>query len=486
VEWAGGRGLLAAVDERLLDSIVPGMPLADARAIAPGIVALDADPEGDAAALRRLAQWCGRYSPWTATDGTDGIWLDLTGVAHLFGDEPSLAADLVARLKRRGLTARAAVADTPGAASALARAGGKSVTVIPSGAEQLALALLPVSALRLPPETCELMDRLGLRRIGDLYKLPRPALVSRFGLAAAERLDQALGKLPEPLSPLPPMPTRSSHRCFAEPIARPEDLAAAIASLADALCRSLARDGVGARRLALRFYRVDGVVLALEAGTAQASRDPRHLAHLFASRLDRIDPDLGVEDMRLEALAVEPLGSRQPGLDRTGAGNDRSDDALTRLVDRLETRLGAGSVARLRPRDSHIPERAQERVPALAPGRGGTLWNAGKTRPLRLLPRPEPIEAIAPIPDDPPVQFRWRRLTHRVRAADGPERILGEWWREPYAGEGSWRGGSSPADENLRDYYAVEDTVGRRFWVFRAGLHKPGVTPGWFLHGVFP
>jgi protein ImuB len=449
VEWVGGRGLLAAVDSRLVDSIAPGMPLADARAIAPGIVVLDADPEGDAAALRRLAHWCGRYSPWTATDGADGIWLDLTGVAHLFGDEAGLAADLVARLRRQGLSARAAVADTPGAASALARAGREVITVVPRGATKLALALLPVATLRLPLETIELMERLGLRRIGDLYKLPRPALVARFGLTAAERLDQALGSLPEPLSPLPPAPTRSSHRRFAEPIARPEDLAAAIASLAEALCR----------------------VLALEAGTAQASRDPRHLAHLFAERLDRIEPDLGIEDMRLEALAVEPLGSRQASLDRTGAGTDRSDDALASLVDRLENRLGAGAVTRMQPRDSHIPERAVERVPAFAPGEGGTPWDTQRMRPLRLLARPEPIEAVAPIPDDPPVLFRWRRLVHRIRAADGPERILGEWWRSP------------EEETQLRDYYCVEDTDGRRFWLFRSGLHP---AHRWFLHGVFP
>jgi protein ImuB len=474
VEYVGGRGLLAAVDPRLADSIAPGMPLADARAIAPGLVALDADPTGDAAALMRLAQWCGRYSPWTATDGTDGIWLDVTGVAHLHGDEAGLAADLVARLKRQGLSARAAIADTPGAASALARAGTQPITVVPCGATRVALALLPVGALRLPLETIELMERLGLRRIGDLYKLPRPALVARFGLAAAERLDQALGTLPEPLSPLPPAPVRSSHRRFAEPIARPEDLAAAIAWLADALCRALAADGVGARRLALRFYRVDGVVLALEAGTAQASRDPRHLAHLFAERLDRIEPDLGIEDMRLEALIVEPLGPRQAGLDRAGAGADRSDDALAALVDRLENRLGAGSVTRMRPRDSHLPERAVERVPAFAAGAGGTPWDTQRPRPPRLLARPEPIEAVAPIPDDPPVLFRWRRLVHRIRASDGPERILGEWWRGP--GE----------ETSLRDYYRVEDMEGRRFWLFRSGLHQPGVTPSWFLHGVFP
>jgi len=471
-DWVGGRGIVTAVDPGLADSLTPGMALADARAMAPQAVVLNADPAGDAAALARLAAWCGRYSPWTAPDQPDGIWLDLTGAAHLSGGEHVLAEELIGRLKRFGLSARAAIAETPGAAWALAREGSAGIMAVPEGATRVALAPLPVRALRLAAETAELLDRLGLRRIGDLYKLPRPALVARFGFATAERLDQALGLLAEPLSPLPPAPIRSSHRRFAEPIQRPEDLAAATASLAEALCRRLAEAGAGARRLALNFYRLDGVVLTLEAGTAQASRDPRHLARLFAERLDRIEPDLGIEDMRLTALLVEPLGGEQAPLDGTGLGDGGADATLAALVDRLENRLGAGSVGRYRPRDSHIPERAAERVPALTTGAGGTPWQPDRLRPVRLLPRPEPIEATAPIPDDPPVQFRWRRRVHRVRAADGPERILGEWWRDP----------GEPA---LRDYYCVEDEEGRRFWLYRAGLHQAGTTPRWFLHGFF-
>jgi protein ImuB len=473
VERMNGCDRLAAVDPRLASLLAPGMPLADARAMVPDLLAIDADPEGDAAALARLAAWCGRYSPWTAPDGNDGIWLDVTGMAHLYGDEESLAADLVARLGRSGFSARAAIADTAGAAWALAREGSAKVTVAPPGAMRLALALLPVRALRLPGETAELMERLGLRRIGDLYKLPRPSLVARFGFAAAERLDQALGALPEPLSPLPPAPVRMSQRRFAEPIARPEDLAAAIASLAERLCRHLSAEGMGARRLALRFFRVDGAVIVLEAGTARASRDPRHLARLFAERLERVEPDLGIEDMRLEALAVEKLESRQAPLGDGEGGAEASDAALAALVDRIENRLGAGAVMRLRPRDSHLPERAVEATPVFAAGEGGTPWPPDRPRPVRLLSRPEPIEAVAPVPDDPPVLFRWRRLVHRVRAADGPERILGEWWRAAEEGE------------LLRDYYCVEDTDGRRFWLFRQGLHKEGNTPRWFLHGVF-
>jgi protein ImuB len=366
----------------------------------------------------------------------------------------------------------------------VAREAAGPATVIPAGAARVALALLPVRALRIAAESAALLERLGLRRIGDLYKLPRPALVARFGLAVAERLDQALGELPEPLSPLPPAPLRSSQCRFAEPIAAPGDLAAAIGFLAEALARALETAGMGARRLVLRFHRVDGEVLRVAAGTAQASRDARHFVRLFLERLDGVEPGLGIEEMDLEAAAVEPLGDRQAGF--AGEGDDGV--TLAALIDRLENRLGAGTVGRLRPRDSHIPERAVARVPALAKGVGGQPWNPERPRPVRLLPRPEPIEAVAPVPDDPPVLFRWRRLVHRVRAADGPERILGEWWRDDFsAGEEGWRGGSSPADhEQLRDYYCVEDTDGRRFWLFRAGLHQPGLMPRWFLHGVFP
>lgn len=474
----GGRGLLTAVDPCLAATLAPGMALADARAIEPDITILAADPAGDQAALARLALWCGRYSPWTAPSGSDGIWLDLTGAAHLRGGEGDLAHELVARLDRQGIKARAAVADTPGAAWAVAREGARPVTVVPPGAVRVALALLPVRALRLPRETIDLMDRLGLRRIGDLYKLPRPSVVARFGLVAAERLDQALGDLPEPLSPLPPEPIRARHHRFAEPIARPEDLATAIAALAQALCRFLAGDGVGARRLRLAFYRVDGVVITLEAGTAQPSRDPRHLARLFVERLDRVEPDLGIEDMRLEALEVEPLAERQTALAGAPAlGLPPGDAALGALVDRIENRLGAGAVTIHRPQDSHLPERAAKPAPVFATIKTGTPWSADRPRPIRLLPRPEPVEAMAPVPDDPPLLFRWRRRLHRVRAADGPERILGEWWR------------AREEESVLRDYYRVEDVDGRRFWLFRSGLHRPEAEaappPRWFLHGIF-
>lgn len=516
--WSvGNQRLVSAVNaaaEAL--GIAPGQPLADARALHPALAVAEADPAGDAAALRRLAQWCNRYSPWTTPHGTNGVSLDVTGCAHLRGGEASLAGDLTGRLLRQGILCRAAVADTAGTAWAVARRGGSESTVVPPGAARQVIAPLPVAALRLDPVLTAELERLGLRRIGDLYSLPRAALASRFGETVAERLDQALGMAAEPLSPLPPAPARWTRRRFVEPIGTPEALAAATRGLIERLCRALGDEMLGARRLVLSCHRVDGEAAKVAVGTARPSRDPRHLSRLFAERLDAIDPGLGVEDMVLVAPAVERLAAAQLRIalspregdhaehGRVGGEAARSGDKvvafpaaktvvrqlarallaaegrdrdgvdaaeLATLVDRLANRLGPGSVGGLAPRESHVPERAQRFVPLFAPAK--SAQRSDRPRPVRLLPRPEPIEAVAPVPDDPPILFRWRRLQHCVRRADGPERICGEWWR-----------GDEEAAE-LRDYYRVEDEAGRRFWLYRDGLYHPDAAPRWFLHGLF-
>jgi protein ImuB len=504
----GNRRLVSAVNaaaEAL--GIAPGLPLADARALHPALAVAEADLAGDAAALRRLAQWCNRYSPWTAPHGVDGVFLDVTGCAHLRGGEVNLVRDLVERLLRQGIVCRAALADTAGAAWAVARCGGSDSTVVPPGAARQVIAPLPVVALRLDPALAGELERLGLRRIGDLYALSRATLAARFGDKVAERLDQALGAAAEPLLPLPPAPMRWTRRRFAEPIGTPEALTAAVRVLIQRLCRSLGDEMLGARRLVLSSHRVDGEVAEVTVGTARPSRDSRHLFHLFAERLGAIDPGLGVEDMLLAAPVVERLVAAQlrialsppeenaacgvaaqaggnivvfpagrfaahPRASALPADRDGADAAeLAILVDRLANRLGLHSVGVLAPRESHVPERAQRFAPLFAPAKG--VWRSDRPRPIRLLPRPEPIEAMAPVPDDPPISFRWRRLQHRVRWADGPERICGEWWRGNEDGEA------------LRDYYRVEDEAGRRFWLYRDGLYRPQAAPRWFLQGLF-
>ncbi|HUC12083.1 MAG TPA: DNA polymerase Y family protein [Stellaceae bacterium] len=508
---AGGQRLLAAVNPAAAAAgLAPDMPLADALSFVPALATAAAEPAKDAAALRRLAEWCGRYSPWTAPDATDGIKIEITGCAHLWGGEEPLAADLIARLTRQGIAARIAIAESLGAAWACARftEPGARMLILPSAATRIALAPLPVAALRLDPATAQGLRRVGLKRIGDLYAMPRDALARRFGVAVAQRLDQALGDLPEPLSPLSETPARRVRLSFAEPIADPADLALATERLADDLATRLAREGAGARRLALDFHRVEGRVERIALGTARPSRDPHHLAALLKERLDTIDPGLGVEDMILAVFAIDPLRPEQlgfagasPSAGSTGGGG------VATLLDRLGNRFGLAAVSRLEARESHLPERASIKVsvsePAASPvSRRDQGWRgndgAKPPRPIRLFEPPEPIEAAWLLPDDPPFRFTWRRRAHRVRCADGPERIAAEWWRPdgsavtpgkglPHAHvEGANVEGANVEGANaIRDYYRVEDDEGRRFWLFRAGLPDDGQPLRWFVHGVF-
>jgi protein ImuB len=485
---AGGRRLLAAINPAAASAgLAPGMPLADALSFLPGLATAAAEPAEDAAALRRLAEWCSRYSPWTAPDGADGVRIEITGSTHLWGGEGELAADLMARLDRRHIATRIAIADTLGAAWAAARfAEGQSPIILPPAGCRAALAPLPVEALRLDPATTQGLRRVGLKRIGDLAAMPRDALARRFGAMVTRRLDQGRGDLPEPLSPLGEAPTRRVRLSFAEPISDPADLLRATERLVADLVPRLAGEGTGARRLDLVFHRVDGRVERIRLGTARPSRDPRHLLALFKERLDTVDPGLGIEDVILAAFAVEPLPPEQIDIPGHAAGphpnpRPQAGEGMGRgiapLLDRLGNRLGLDAVLRLEPRASHIPERASVRVPV-----GGAHPHAPvspapskPSRPIRLFEPPEPVEAFWLLPDDPPFRFAWRRRRHRVTRADGPERIADEWWR-PEASGGA---------DAIRDYYRVEDEEGRRFWLFRMGLHGTDRSPRWFVHGVF-
>src|SRR5271163_2968692 len=378
VETAGRRLLAAVNPAASAVGLAPGMPLADALSFLPGLATAVAEPAKDMAALRRLAEWCGRYSPWTAPDGADGVRVEITGSAHLWGGEPALAAALVARLDRQGIASRVAIADTLGAAWALARFAqmGERVVILPPGDARAGLTPLPVEALRLDPATAQGLRRVGLKRVGDLYAMPRAALARRFGETVARRLDQALDDLTEPLSPLGEAPVRRVRLSFAEPIADPTDLALAAERLAEDLVLRLAREGVGARRLDLAFHRIDGRVERIVLGIARPSRDPRHLAALFKERLDTVDPGLGIEDMILAAFAVEPLPPEQIGF--AGSPDTAAMAGTAPLLDRLGNKLGLAALYRLEARASHIPERASIRVPSDAGPCHPAPWVSGK------------------------------------------------------------------------------------------------------------
>ncbi len=476
----GAERVAAASPAAQAGGVAPGTTLAGARALLPDLRARPADPAGDARSLARLADWCTRYSPWTAPDGDGGhgLVLDVSGCAHLFGGEAALLGDLAGRLQGLGFAARAGLGPSPGAAWAVARFGAaEGAAIIPPGGAAEALATLPVRALRLPPATAQGLERLGLRRIGDLYRLPRGGLARRFGGAVTRRLDQALGLVREPISPRRPVPRWRQRLALAEPIGHPDDIARAARHLLMGLCARLEREHRGVRRLELTLYRVDGEVSRAHLGTSRPVREPEHLFRLLARHLEGLDPGLGVEVVVLAAPVTDPLTALQLSLTpERGRDSGAAEAALGQLVDRLGNRLGAGNVMRLVPRQSHLPERAAAAAPPLAAATGAA-WPDDDTRPLRLLSRPEPIEAVAEVPDGPPLLFRWRRVVHRVARADGPERIAPEWWRD-----------ETPADAATRDYYRVEDGSGRRFWLYREGLYPPqgpAPRPRWYLHGIF-
>ena len=487
-----GRLTLAAVNEAAEQGgLAPGLPLAEARALLPGLVTLPHEPALDARAAASLAAWCTRYTPWAAPDsaedfgglqggGAIGLLLDVSGCCHLFGGERALLEDLQARLQRFGYTARAAMADTIGCAWAMARhatsAAHPCVVVMP-GQQRAALAPLPPAALRLPAATVELMRRLGLNRIEDLYGLSPAVLTPRFGALAVRRLAQALGGEAESLSPQQAPAAFLTRQLFAEPVSDAEDLGRAVTLLLEHLCRELARAGRGARQLELTAYRTDGSLQRLTLGTSRPSRDAQHLRRLFTEKLPRLDPGFGIEVMTLGATLTAALAVQQMALARDdsppGSLGGAAEGAKTvpELVDRLDSRLGSGAVRAPRPVESHVPERAFALAPAGADEEADDVWRQAphpRLRPLRLLARPEPVEAVSLLPDYPPARFRWRRVLHQVVRAEGPERLLGEWWRED----------PRESDAPPRDYFRVEDQDGRRYWLYRAD-------GAWFLHGLF-
>jgi protein ImuB len=501
---ARGGLRLAAVDRPAAAlGLAPGLPLADARARVPELTALAADRVADGNLLARLARWATRYTPHAATDGEDGLMLDITGAAHLLGGEAALRRDLLARLARLGFTARAAIADTPGAAWALARfaprEAGRAIAGAGRGATQAALADLPAAALRLGPATLDTLARLGVRRVADLARLPRHGLAARFADEVGARLDQAFGARPEPISPLRPAETWTATLAFAEPIATAEAIAHALDRLLAQLCARLSLAASGARRLDFACRRVDGTTTGCAIATSAPTRDPQRLARLFAERLETIAPGFGIESATLRARVVETLAPSQialaSGMPREGTDASETGD-LAALVDRLANRLGPEAVTRLDLTTRHAPEAAQRASRDVAaattrepPRAWRSPWTQAPTRPLRLLPAPEPIEVTAAIPDGPPLVFRWRRARHRVRRAEGPERLAAEWWlvyehrRAVAAGDAA---SGPPPVAATRDYYRVEIEDGRRFWLFRLGLWSAGdAAPRWFVHGVF-
>jgi protein ImuB len=507
--------------------LTAGMALADARAMYPALTVMDAEPQAEQRLLAAVADWCDRYTPLVGLDPPDGLMLDITGCAHLFGGEAALGRDIVRRLAQQGLAARAGIAETVGCAWAAARfspppcgegsgvgvarygtsvprgttphpnpppQGGRESApcfIVPPNNTREALMTLPLAALRILPDVQDALAQVGLKRIADVIDRPRAPLAARFGEDFIRRLDQALGRADAPITPRLPVPACVVERRFAEPILLEADVLGTIEGLAHELARILERRGEGARRLQVALFRTDGRVERAEVGTGAPLRDPARIRALFVERIaaagDMADPGFGFDVIRLAALATERCEPTQTGF----AAADHAAD-LAHLIDRLGARFGLRRITRLVPQDTHIPEFAVAAVPALEDRRQRTDDGGRRTkdypssvcplssdslsppRPLRLLTRPEPIEAIAEVPDGPPVRFRWRHVLHQVAHAEGPERIAMEWWRD------------QKGRALTRDYFRIESEAGMRAWLYREGLYgEERIAPRWFLHGLF-
>ena len=508
---SGAHGLtISAVNAvAAREGVAIGTALADARAALPSLVSRPAELDKDRLALLKLARWAGRYGPNRHADGEEGLWIDITGVAHLFGGEDNLLNDLTRRLASFGVAVQAGLADTLGAAHALARfgcPGGAAWAIAPAAMTREAIAPLPADGLRLDAPRLLLLKRLGLRRIGQLCDIPRDSLARRFrskdaAAAVLTRLDQALGLAAEPRRPMQTPPVLSVLRCFTDPLISSEPLETATAELCAELAGALSAKGLGAKAVRLALYRADGTTAEVDAAFSAPSRDGPHIMGLLQQKLSSIDAGFGVDLLRLDAVRAERHQMHQDTFAAHASGA-RADAGP--LIDKLSNRFGAAVVSVLRPRASHIPERAEARVPAIKValnglryeppwpygGRpyGGGAYGGGPKRPPFLLNRPEPIDVLAGVPDGPPARFTWRRVERRVARAQGPERIAPEWWRHIALTDNQKR-------PRPRDYYTIEDHDGAAYWVFRHGLYGGGDDdeeacgnagpPRWFLHGLF-
>jgi protein ImuB len=463
-----------------------GLPLANARAICPELTVFDADEAADRKTLEDIADWCDRFTPLVALDPPHGLFLDITGCAHLFGGEAALLRMVCAALSGQGFAVSAAIAGTAICARTMTRC--VSGTIVADGEEAEAVGPLPVFSLGADEAITRGLRRAGLKTIGDVALRARREITARFGARFTTLLEQALGQGDAPISPRKPLPDYIVERRFAEPVATEDVISVTLSGLAGMLVKAMDRQGKGARRLEASFFRTDGAVRAIVVDTGRPVTRGEVIDRLFRERLealnDPLDPGFGFDLIRLSASRTEIVVQQQRGLD----ANVHDDDELAALIDRIAARIGGRRVVVHLPQDTHIPERAVLAAPAQHSLNAGAqaIWPARTEsepplRPLRLFEKPEPIKVpFATVPDGPPHHFTWRRATHAVVRVEGPERIAMEWWRQD-------------GKVLTRDYFRVEDEAGLRFWIFRDGLYgseladekgEP-VPANWFVHGLF-
>jgi protein ImuB len=452
-----------AVAER--HGISSGMVLADARAIVPELQVQDDKPDLIEKLLKRLAEWCIRFTPVVAVDFPDGLLLDASGCSHLWSGDIPYVKEIIKRLNARGYDVRAAMANTVGTAWAVARFG-KEPLIVSNNKHIEALMSLPPESLRLEADVVERLHKLGLHQINQFIRMQRSSLRRRFGQHFLMRLDQALGQEIELLEPVQPVEPYQERLPCLEPIVTATGIEIALRQLLETLCFRLQQEQKGLRSSLFKGYRVDGKVEQISIGTNRPSHNLNHLLKLFENKISTIEPALGIELFILEASKVEDHFPEQEKMWEATSGLE--DIRVSELIDRITSKMGEQSIHRYVPAEHYWPERSFKEASSLQE-KLVTTWPCDKKRPLQLLPAPERIEVTAPIPDYPPMLFRHKGKLHKIIKADGPERIEQEWWLQ---------------QGQHRDYYRVEDEEGFRYWLFRLG-HYDDKTFQWFIHGFF-
>ena len=446
-----------------------GMRLSDARALLPTLQVVMSDVDCDARWMRRMIEWCDRYSPLVEQDGADSIVADITGCAHLFGGEPALLDTVQQCIGAMRFRVHAAIAPTHGAAWALSRYA--QPCVVDERTLDAALDTLPVRSLRIVDEIAVELARVGLAAIGQLRRIARDSIATRYGPQVPLRLDQALGRAEEPLTPYHAATPYRVVRAFAEPIGSTLAVEHVLLDLLTTLCARLEKEHRGARRYTLDCHRVDASTVSIEVRTSQTGRSITHLLRLFSEKMSLLDAGFGIEVMALQADNVDTLAPRQLALPQYASELD-DDSTLNELLDRMGLRLGFEHVSRIQIRESLLPEHATALTSVARAAAPSAAWPTHRVRPVRLLDPPSPIEIAEIIPGKFPTLVRISGEMHRIVRAEGPERLTPEWWRE------------QPARWSARDYYAIEDEHGMRLWIFRETL-RSNASERWFLHGQF-
>lgn len=460
-----GRMIVTAANELAeQEGINTGTVLADARAIVPSIQSNEEKPAQFEQLITHFAQWFIRYSPVVATDGIDGLIIDASGCAHLWGGEEKYTQHITDRLKKAGYSIRISMAGTIGASWALTRYGADH-SILSNGQEAEAVLQLPAQALRISEEVTARLYKLGLKQIGSFLQMPSSVLRRRFGKELIQRINQLLGYEEELIQPII-IPSAYAERlnCF-EPVATRSGIEIALTSLLTQLCKRLLQEQKGIRSVAFTTYRIDGKIQSLQIGTNRSTLNEQHLFKLFFEKLQTFEPGLGIELFLLEAIKVDDYLPAQEKLFHSGGG--LQDPHLAQLLDRIANKIGIHKIHRYLPAEHYWPERSLKKAGTLDE-MPTTAWNNNSPRPILLLTAPAPVTVAAPVPDYPPMLFRYKGKVHKIVKADGPERMEQEWWLQ---------------EGEHRDYYYVEDEEGHRYWLFREGHYEADKTAGWFLHG---